>query len=536
MPWPAATADRSWARRAGLGLTALSLVAMTSPVVAGASPAPATKLYAYARGAAAAPTGCPTTTTASDQCTLAEALSLAGAGTTVMLATPGRSGRYVGNWVVSTRGTTSSAPVTIEPAPGVSGPILDGNKGEVTGCGTPACDGPVLTIGTGVHFDLNGVTVQNADNTGQGLGGAIENVRGGTVVVSGSDFLRNYTNADGGAIDNADLVGRGTLTVTGSTFMGNYAVNDDGGAIANADVGGRGSVSVSGSTFSGNNAINGDGGAIDSGDTMGTGHLVVSSSTFVDNLAGRAGAIDNADNAKGTLVVTRSSFSGNVAVLDDAGAIDNADWGGTGALTVSGSTFSGNDTVGNGGGIDNADSMAQSHGTAVISNSTFSKNIADVHGGAIANADFHSHGTVVISASTFSANKANDIYGSAGGRGGGAISTGNAGVVWAAADIFDGFCHRVGGSWDDEGYNVGQDGTCLGKGTSDVSHGAGRLGPLADNGGPTKTMLPLKGNPALGVIPYKTTVVLDHMTITLCPVAGSQSKGPGQHCNAGAAQ
>jgi hypothetical protein len=72
----------------------------------------------------------------------------------------------------------------------------------------------------------------------------------------------------------------------------------------------------------------------------------------------------------------------------------------------------------------------------------------------------------------------------------------------------------------------------------DVDHGARRLGPLAYHGGPTETMLPLSGNPAIGVIPYQTTVTLDHRSIRLCPAASQQGTphGSRRHCNAGAAQ
>ena len=68
--------------------------------------------------------------------------------------------------------------------------------------------------------------------------------------------------------------------------------------------------------------------------------------------------------------------------------------------------------------------MATSRGTLIVSTSTFSGNIADVHGGAIDNANFDGKGTAVVSASTFSANSANNIYEADGARGGGVMSTG----------------------------------------------------------------------------------------------------------------
>jgi autotransporter family porin len=187
-----------------------------------------------------------------------------------------------------------------------------------------------------VHLELRDVIIRDANDTAGGLGGAVQNIQGGVVSISGSAFIDDEANADGGAIDNADLDGTGTLTVAGSTFSNNFAVNGDGGAIANADLGGTDQVSVIGSSFLDNGALSGDGGAIDNGDTRGNGTLHVTGCLFEQNAAGRAGAIDNGDNATGTLTVASSSFITNVAASGDAGAVDNADWGDRGPPTSPG--------------------------------------------------------------------------------------------------------------------------------------------------------------------------------------------------------
>jgi len=105
--------------------SALSLVGASSASAAGVR-----TLYAYGGGGATSPTSCPKTTRASEKCTLAEALALSVAGSTVALATPGSKGHYIGNWTVSTRAFSASAPVTLKPAPGVADPTLDGNQGR----------------------------------------------------------------------------------------------------------------------------------------------------------------------------------------------------------------------------------------------------------------------------------------------------------------------------------------------------------------------------------------------------------------------
>jgi len=577
-------------RRLLLVLPSAALLLCATPAVLGATTtasAGATTLYAYAAGGATSPTSCPRTTTKSQECTLAAALSLAKAGESVALATPGKAGHYVGNWSVTTSGTSSSAPLTIKPAPGVTNPTLDGNHGKPAGCQTKACDGPVLTIGSKVHVDISGLTIQNGDNTVNvlyGYGGAIQNDAGGTLSVSACMFSKN-TATDGGAIDNADKYGTGTVTVSRSTFTANSATGaggtQDGGAIDNADNGGTGSLTVSGSTFTANTATvspgnSNDGGAIDNADNGGTGSLTVSGSTFSGNsvgvlrgsYAGGGGAIDNTDNGgKGIFSVSDSTFSGNSAHYGGAvahnagtgtvsdstfsgnlagygGAICNG-WGGSGTLSVSGSTFSANRADALGGAIDNGNDPGSGFSSTLsVSASTFfgdsatgnsnapdsfpggTSGLAVGYGGAI---DNEHTGTLAISGSTFSADTAKN--------GGGAMN--NFDLVWAAADIFNGPCNVADGvTWKDEGYNVGKDASCLKAGTGDVSHGAGLLGSLAHNGGPTETMMPLAGNPAIGVVPLNTNVKLNGRSVKLCPTIDQRGvhSAAGKACNAGAVQ
>lgn len=479
---------------AALGLPALVLAGTGIGLVATASPALAgpTTLYAYAGAATAGLTTCPKTNANSARCTLAEALGLAKPGTTVALVTPAIKGSYVGNWAVGASSKATAAAITIQPAPGVARAILDGNLGKLTHCQTSTCNGPVLSINAGAHVNLNHITIQRGDNTTTGDGGGIFNA--GTLVVNGSMFVDNTALYDGGAIDSADH-GGGTLEITGSSFSGNVATYD-GGAINSADNAGTGTVTVSGSTFSGNSVTKGDGGAIDSTDHGGKGSLTITTSTFSGSKAGNAGgALDNGD---GTLAVTSSTFVSNTTVYD-GGAIDSADHAVKGSLTVFTSTFSGNSsTKGDGGAIDNA-----GRGTVTIVASTFSGNTALYNGATIDNAD-----------------------------------NAGAGAVWVAGDLFSGTCTEGTGIWDDAGYNVGSDGTCLKGGTGDVGQGASLLGPLAHNGGLTLTILPQPTNPAVGAIPVGATASLSARTVPLCPTTDQRGvhSPAGQHCNAGAVQ
>ena len=201
------------------------------------------------------------------------------------------------------------------------------------------------------------------------------------------------------------------------------------------------------------------------------------------------------------------------------------------------STFSGNSasTV-NGGAIDNGDNGGT--GAASVENSTFYGNTASDYGGAISNGS-GSTGALTATASTFSGNTAS--------LGGAVVATGEyngAATVWAAADIFNGSCAQPAGTWNDEGYSVGSDTTCFSAtpaSTDNASAGAGLgslLGPLANNGGATETVLPLPGNPALAIVPEATSVNLNGASAILCPTTDQRgvASEPGQACDAGSVQ
>jgi hypothetical protein len=528
-------------------------------------------------------------------------LAEATAGITVVLATPGHAAHYKGNWTVGTPGTSSRAPVVIAPVPGVGSPTLDGNGGNRPGCQTKACDGPVLTIATEVHIELRDLSINNADNTANGYGGALQNDDGGAVLTSDVNFSNDQATY-GGAIDNGDHHGYGTLSVDGGNFDNDVGSDTaqtagDGGAIDNGDNGGHGTASVVNATFS-NDQAGVNGGAIDNGDTSGKGTLMVSGSRFTSNTSdsdnakgyGDGGAIDNVD---GSLKILGSSFSSNIGGgvngTGNGGAVNNygtlymwgsdlaeniSDSGGGisngGTASVVASNVSGNEAFGSGGGIENA-------GGLTVSGSSLANNESGSNGGAIdSEADGPECACLTISDSTLTGNLdgyyQDGPFQPAGPRqgfgyaltpsaGAAIYSTGGTLLVWSstfagdspyggadvqngsgpvflAADIFDDSCQRGSGRWHDLGYNIGDDGTCLRGTRGDVPHGAGKLRALANNGGPTWTMLPLKGNPALGAVPVGTAFQLGGGRITLCPTTDARGVAStvGRSCDAGAVQ
>ena len=164
------------------------------------------------------------------------------------------------------------------------------------------------------------------------------------------------------------------------------------------------------------------------------------------NTSGNGGGIDNG----GTLTITGSTLSGNQA--SNGGAIDNS-----GTLTTTGSTISGNTASQNGGGI------IINSGTLTLTGGTLSGNQAGLSGGGIV-----IQGGVLLL--------------------GNSIISGNTGAASAADDID----FVSGNGYTNNGGNV--------VGTvNDVAANPGpiNLGALANYGGPTQTMIPLPGSPAI---------------------------------------
>ncbi|MFI5398453.1 MAG: choice-of-anchor Q domain-containing protein, partial [Candidatus Binatia bacterium] len=218
-----------------------------------------------------------------------------------------------------------------------------------------------------------------------------------------------------------------------------------------------GTVTVTNSAFSGNIAASTTGGG---GGIGNSGTLTVTNSTFSGNSADYdGGGIGNS----GTGTVTNSTFSGNSASHSGAGI------GNVGTLTVTNSTFSSNSASHNGGGI------ASIIGTVTVTNSTFSGNSADYDGGGIAS------GTGTVTNSTFFGNSASH-------NGGGITSIGRLTVTntIVANSTTGGNC---AGSVTDGGHNIDDGTTCGFTGTS-LSNTNPMLDPagLANNGGPTETI------------------------------------------------
>lgn len=175
-------------------------------------------------------------------------------------------------------------------------------------------------------------------------------------------------------------------------------------------------------------------------------------------------------NNDGSLIVSSSTFSGNSATGTSAGGgIFNS-----GMLTVSGSTFSNNSASFDGGGIYSSVSL-------IVTASTFYGNSASTGGGIL-----NDGGTLTVNGSTFFGNTSTI------GTGAG-IYTG--GTVTMANSIL------AGNSDNSYADNFTFGGTYINRAGNLVGNGSGSVSPdlsaLGNYGGPTETMIPLPGSPAI---------------------------------------
>ena len=203
-------------------------------------------------------------------------------------------------------------------------------------------------------------------------------------------------------------------------------------------------------------------------------HLTLLGLTLTDGNAGdgHGGAVFNA----GDVIINASTLSENEAshggaIYNDSGA----------SLVIAASTLSDNRARHGGGATYN-----QIEADLTMIASTVSGNVADVTGGAIGNA-----GSATVSLSTL-----------IGSRTGNSSVITNRGSFRLTASILRGSRQACDGFIRSGGYNVSDSpGSCSFDREGDLDAVDLKLGPLADNGGPTLTHLPQPDSPALGRVP-----------------------------------
>ena len=332
------------------------------------------------------------------------------------------------------------------------------------------------------HLRLTG-----GDSSGSG-GGAIlvrEHLTLANCVITGNATFTNSQLGGGGIYSAATSSPANSLTLLNCSITNNAAVRDEGGGIRKR----RGSLTIEGCTFSGNTSFSHGGGMSVADELV---QLQIRSSTFTANTATNfyGGGIFL---YSAVLTMADSTLSGNSALA--GGAIYMA---ATSRGTVSGCTLNDNVVNFDGGGIYVISSQL------TVTGSTLSNNSArNFGGGAVA----VSGGSLTFRHSTVTANRSNTDN-TGGEQGGGIILGANAAATLdhtivagntrgasSRSDAIGTMAVRASVIGDGTGLILTDNGgNLIGSGAFPVNP---LLGPLADNGGPTKTHALLPGSQAI---------------------------------------
>ena len=218
----------------------------------------------------------------------------------------------------------------------------------------------------------------------------------------------------------------------------------------------------------------GNGGGVANSGTLTITNSILSANTAVNPVFGGNSSGGGLENS-GTLTITGTTLSGNSAA--SGGGVESS-----GTLSITGTTLSGNSAA-SGGGVENS-------GTLSITNATLFGNTAVNSGGAIDNS-----GAALIFFVTADANAATD-------GGGVSLAAGPSSSFDTVDSIYQ---NPQGGNvavasaalFYSGSHNLFSDAPDVVLNSTDAINANPKLGPLADNGGPTQTQALLSNSPAI---------------------------------------
>ncbi|MFL5494029.1 MAG: choice-of-anchor Q domain-containing protein [Gemmatimonadales bacterium] len=416
------------------------------------------------------------------QCTLREAIRAS--GTTAITFAPGLAGP-----ITLAAPDAHGGPLSISTALTISGPAA----GITIRRRNTDPSFRILRVGEGATVTLTNLAFRNGK--ADILGGGIINY--GTLALINCTVAGNASSTGGGGIEN-----RGPLTLTHSTVADNSAPS--GGGIDNVDARLVASNSVIARNSGG--GIGNRGGTLQLtnttvSDNVGFGIAEDRSTSTLDRLriTGNSGGGYSLHQGKATL--TNSTIARNSA-FEGAGILN----AGGGDLTIAKSTVTGNTASGRGGGIlDLDDPFGRVGASITLINSTVSGNSAE-SGGGIQISQRGSAGISIVN-STVASNSARDGGGGISQQGG--LDDGSSGISLtnslvalntapAGPDLLGSFQARFSLIGDGTGSDLtNTDGNQVGNVSPNTGPIDPLLGPLADNGGPTRTRALLPGSPAI---------------------------------------
>jgi CSLREA domain-containing protein/uncharacterized repeat protein (TIGR01451 family) len=303
----------------------------------------------------------------------------------------------------------------------------------------------VFDVRSGGSLHLESMTVRFGKPT-SGAGGGIASL--GSLVLSSVEVSDNLITGI-----------YGSVTMTSSTITRNSTPDGPGGGIRG------GVVHLTSSTVSNNSAQAGGG--------IHASTVILVNSVVRGNTSGIDGAGISACSVTSTDSTISENHAGAAGTHYGGGGIGAG--GACGTVSLTRTTVNGNSATGSGGGIVG--------GPVIVLNSTLAGNSAGDDGGALFGGPF------TIKSSTIADNTA--------GKNGGALRGGSTTLSnTIVADNSEPACSSSG-PVTSLGFNLDTGTSCGSTGAGDVTSTAPELGPLADNGGPTKTRALLPGSPAI---------------------------------------
>ncbi len=271
------------------------------------------------------------------------------------------------------------------------------------------------------------------------------------------------------------------LVISGVTIRDGGGAGDAAGILAGTGT----TLTLSDSVVTSNQTTGEVGGIWADGATTTLVNVVVS-----DNRSDCCGGISN---TTGTMTIRNSSLVGNRSV-DDSGGIYSS-----GVLTISDSTISENRTTGAGASTEGGGVFIDDVGQATLTNVTISGNSSTSSGGGL---ESESLAMATLNNVTITGNVA-DADNDGNGDGGGihldtsTLTTGN--TIVAGNTDRGGQAPDCVGTSASSGHNLVQNTSgCVGfTGPGDITGRDAKLGPLADNGGPTQTHALMADSPAI---------------------------------------
>jgi hypothetical protein len=395
--------------------------------------------------------------------------------------------------------------------------VFDGSGHQVTISGGNV----VRVFFLGPHITLSLVNLTIAKGTAVGGAGILNS--GGTVNATNCTFSENLVSGGygGGGSRGGAIYNNGTVILDFCMFTGNWSSGAPGTWQPGTTLGGSGSggaifnngtLEVRGSAFLGNGAngaVAGPGGmpGAPGGDGSGgaiynQGNLWLDSSTLENNGA-TGGAGGTGADGHPWMDIATDGGTGGTGGLGAGGGLFNS-----GTATAVNTTFAGNFGGGGPGGTGGTGGTGQLIGGNGGSGGT---------GGAGFGAIYDSSGLLYLTNCTLALNGGSGGAAGAGGMGGGhlSLSSGLSGAsgLSGTSGVGSGGIKSIGcplvntilatnsgncfGWVTDGGHNLSSDGTCAFTGVGSMNNTDPKLGPLANNGGPTLTMALLPGSPAI---------------------------------------